>query len=294
MSLFLSHTQRSDKAKLIANELWAECERAGVKCWLDVKMPQRDVAAMEDGVRQCECFVAIVTDNGEASYFSREICRQEIRWALDAGKRIVPVIAIDDKKRVGEFVREAASYDLDFSALNFCTYDDSGPRQVSASVGDILEQAGISVSYAPSKPRADAGNANLSSVMSSAEAKDYPEKVWMHGLPFFLKGFRGEYSTSSDRAGNVRAFGGRPIYFLPAHMNCCPPAPIVGCDLRWDLTTCRWFLHRESDAPTKGIVWSLSEAVGSDVARSPVGLWEMNGWVTLEKDDSRNKPIPPA
>ncbi|KAL1526832.1 hypothetical protein AB1Y20_015524 [Prymnesium parvum] len=286
--LFLSHTQRSDKGKLMANELWAECERAGVSCWFDVKMPQRDVAAMEDGVRRCKCFIAIITDSGEATYFSREACRQEIRWALEAGKRIVPVIAIDDKKRVADFIKEASSYGFDFAPLNFCTYDGSGPRQVAASVGDILEQAGITVKFVPAKPK----TAAASPFLTAEQAQAYPTSVWMHGLPFHLKGFRGEFKVLTDPTGRVRASNGHPIYKLPAHMNCCPPVPIIGCELLWDDTTSRWFLHRDGDPPTKGIVWSLSEPVDQDAARSPVGLWDMNGWVTAQKDGTPE--IPPA
>ena len=45
---FLSHTQRDPNAKLLATELWTEFKDAHQKrCWLDVKMEQRDVAAME-------------------------------------------------------------------------------------------------------------------------------------------------------------------------------------------------------------------------------------------------------
>ena len=46
---------------------------------------------MEEGAKNSECFIAIVTDNGQDSYFSREYCRDEIAWAQAAGKTIVVV-----------------------------------------------------------------------------------------------------------------------------------------------------------------------------------------------------------
>jgi len=42
---------------------------------------RRDMAAMEEGAKNCKFFVAIVTDNGQDSYFSRPMCRDEIKWA---------------------------------------------------------------------------------------------------------------------------------------------------------------------------------------------------------------------
>eukprot|EP00808_Paulinella_micropora_P009145 g74483.t1 len=57
----------------------------------DVEMEKRDLKAMEGGVQKSKAFIAIVTDDGKNSYFSREFCRQEVRWALAAGKS--PVLA---------------------------------------------------------------------------------------------------------------------------------------------------------------------------------------------------------
>ena len=141
---FLSHTQRDAAAKLLASEIWAELKEMNHGSWLDVKMPARDEAAMKAGVEDCQCFVAIVTDNGHDSYFSRAMCRQELRWALENGKTIVPVVASEDKHRVSEFIAEAGKHSECvgvFEKLNFCTYDRSGPRQVRASLEDIIEQA---------------------------------------------------------------------------------------------------------------------------------------------------------
>ena len=129
-NFFLSHTQRDDAAKLLASELWAELKmKHGLDSWLDVKMPSRDSGAMEAGVKEADCFIAIITDNGKDSYFSREMCRQEIAWAAQYGKPIVAVVQAEDKKKIGALVQEAKTHGLDFSRIDFCTYDRTGPNQ---------------------------------------------------------------------------------------------------------------------------------------------------------------------
>eukprot|EP00808_Paulinella_micropora_P020612 g55448.t1 len=64
--------------------------KMGKPCWLDVEMEKRDEKAMEKGVQKSKAFIAIVTDDGKNSYFSREFCRKEVRWALAAGKHSDP------------------------------------------------------------------------------------------------------------------------------------------------------------------------------------------------------------
>lgn len=58
---FLSHTQQDDTAKLLANELFFEFQgRHSMHCWLDVKMEERDQKAMETGVQESKCLIAIL------------------------------------------------------------------------------------------------------------------------------------------------------------------------------------------------------------------------------------------
>ena len=136
---FLSYTQRDPEAKLIASELYHEFHRQlDVECWLDVKMHQRDEAAMEAGVQNAECLIAIFTNNGKDSYLSREFCRQEICWAERYHKPIVAVVSRDDKKNVGKFVEEGKKHGLDFSKIDFVTYNCSSPEQVKASLDEIV------------------------------------------------------------------------------------------------------------------------------------------------------------
>ena len=157
---FISHTQRDGDAKLIATELWAgfkDCFKA--ECWLDVKLPARDMAAMKEGVRNSDTFICIITNNGgeNTSYFSRPMCRQEVMWAVLEKKKIVPVVKTDDKSRIGEFIAEASKYANDrqlkwedpdtvelawpnFGALNFVEFDRGSDLMTRASLAGIIRQ----------------------------------------------------------------------------------------------------------------------------------------------------------
>ena len=135
---FLSYTQRDPMAKLIASELYHEFQDRSLECWLDVKMHQRDEAAMEAGVQNAECLIAIFTNNGKDSYLSRDFCRQEIRWAERYHKPIVAVVSRDDKANVGKFVEEGKKHGLDFSKIDFVDYIRSSPEYAKASLDVIV------------------------------------------------------------------------------------------------------------------------------------------------------------
>ena len=49
-------------------------------------------------------------------------CTYEIQWALQAERKIVPVCAQDDKKRVKDFIDDGKKYDIDFSEFNFVVH----------------------------------------------------------------------------------------------------------------------------------------------------------------------------
>ena len=132
------------------------------------------MAAMEEGAKNCKCFLAIVTDNGQDSYFSRPMCRDEIKWAQVtppspdsspnprpevwkpyptpnpspnpkqvAERTIVPVCGADDKKNIMALINGGKEHGIDFSSYNMVDIDRSAPRRLKASVEDLLEQAGM-------------------------------------------------------------------------------------------------------------------------------------------------------
>jgi hypothetical protein len=127
---------------MMAEVLFSGLRERGHCVWLDVKMDKCDEMAMKEGVENSSVFLAVVTDDGSNSYFSREMCCQEVRWAREAGKLIVPVIATVDKQRVGDFIAEGLRHGLDFSALNFVELNRGGPHFLEASFRTLLEQAG--------------------------------------------------------------------------------------------------------------------------------------------------------
>jgi hypothetical protein len=122
------------------------------------------MAAMERGVKGCKYFVSIITDDGAASYFSREMCREEVKWAEKYGKPIIAVVTREDEPKVGQLIAEGKSFGLDFSQLNFCAFDRTGPRQIQASLADILERG---ESWRPVKVVMDE--------LGDKEVKDHPE-----------------------------------------------------------------------------------------------------------------------
>ena len=83
--------------------------------WFDVRMNDKSEAAMEEGVKNSKYFVAVITgpcvnndrpndpQDGNA-YFRRPYCIKEILWAQEAGKHIQPILRIEDKGRIGEYL----------------------------------------------------------------------------------------------------------------------------------------------------------------------------------------------
>ena len=140
--VFISHCQRDANAVVMAEALFASFEKRGLRVWLDVKMKKRDVAAMEEGAKNSTMVLAIVTgggDNPEHAFFRREFCLQELRWAQSVGASIQPVIMVDDKKRIGEFLSAAPS---DMQALGQVDWIDMNRGAVQYwEVGvDMLEE----------------------------------------------------------------------------------------------------------------------------------------------------------
>ena len=109
-SYFISHTQRSGRATTIAERLAAGAHGGGLdSVWFDVKMGDNSEAAMKEGVQNSSVVIAILTDDGGAgnAYFQRPFCVDELRWAQEAGIFIQPVVAADDKQRIGELLSMA-------------------------------------------------------------------------------------------------------------------------------------------------------------------------------------------
>ena len=124
--------------------------RRGLSVWLDVNMADMNEAAMERGVRNAKCVLAVITGpcvnpdqpdgkpEGNA-YFGRPMCIQELQWAQKYGVPILPLIRDEDERRKEEF------FDMAPRDLKYLGDEDIFPLDRSrlpyweAGVEDILE-----------------------------------------------------------------------------------------------------------------------------------------------------------
>ena len=77
---FLSHYQA--EAKDVALDIFCSMKEKGKKCWLDVRMPERDEDAMREGIKLCEVVIIIMSP----LYFTRPFCVKELEWAVEFSK----------------------------------------------------------------------------------------------------------------------------------------------------------------------------------------------------------------
>ena len=69
--------------------------------------------------------------------FERPMCVQELNWAIDAGKIIVPVVVATDKPKVGEYIDEGKKKGVDLSDCDFKHVDRSNKTMLDASLQTI-------------------------------------------------------------------------------------------------------------------------------------------------------------
>ena len=75
-------------------------------------MNNKSEAAMKEGVLNSRCLLAIITgaainpdrpgDPEANAFFQRQYCLQEVRWALEAGIPVQPVVRAEDKQMIGQ------------------------------------------------------------------------------------------------------------------------------------------------------------------------------------------------
>ena len=108
---FISHTYRSSKAMLLAQDIRADLLERGYSVWLGVKMKYQTREAVKEGVVNSRTVIAIVTgpclnpgrpqDPPECNaYLNRKLCMQNLLWAIDASITIVPVVDWLDKPNI--------------------------------------------------------------------------------------------------------------------------------------------------------------------------------------------------
>ena len=76
-------------------------------------MPEKDVAAMENGVRNSQTVIVVLSE----VYFTRPYCIKELEWAQDAGVSVCPVIDVLLKPRIGQ-IHQPLSQSTHKTSLN--------------------------------------------------------------------------------------------------------------------------------------------------------------------------------
>ena len=186
--VFIGHTRRSGDATTLANETYHEYHTLGLPPWLDVKMTDTSTAAMEEGVKNSTCFIAIVTGPcvnpdcptdkpADNAYFSREYCRMELRWAKQSNKPIVCLVRAEDKSKVDElfsFAPDDLKYLIDhviYFDRNDRDYQKIGVRKMLIASGLRSEGFGkVVINKNETLPNHEAG-VHLITVFEATDAR---------------------------------------------------------------------------------------------------------------------------
>lgn len=141
----ISYTQRNAVSEALAHMLRAELIERGKTVWLDVKMNRRDEAAMKEGVKHSRCVIAIVSGppGEESAYFRRSFCLSELRWANEAGVRVVPIVAAEDKGKITEFFVDVPADLEHVKSLNWEHIDRKDNDYFELGVTKICKAAGL-------------------------------------------------------------------------------------------------------------------------------------------------------
>jgi hypothetical protein len=133
---FLSHHQAASKD--FALEIFYSMEKVGKKCWLDVKMRERDESAMKRGIEKCKIFLLIISP----TYFTRKFCVKELEWAVEFGKPILVVIDVQHKNEIGNILNSCPRdkvYLREIGGINFNEVFRGNPDLWEASINSILK-----------------------------------------------------------------------------------------------------------------------------------------------------------
>ena len=116
------------------------------------------MAAMQEGVYNSRCIIAIVTGpaGDDTAYFRRPFCLSELRWATHAGIPIVPVVAAEDKGSITEFLSDIPPDLKLLKSTNWEHIDRTDKDYFSLGVSKILVAARLELAVenysAPAAP----------------------------------------------------------------------------------------------------------------------------------------------
>ena len=144
----ISYTQRSDRAQILATKLEKDLSHRGYSVWLDVHKKDKSEAAMEEAVRNSMVVLAVITggkdDGGKDdanAYLKRPFCLSELRWAFDADKHLQPIVHMDDKKKIGEFIDMAPDDLKRIGKIDFIDLNTTDEDYWSTGIKKLFEKA---------------------------------------------------------------------------------------------------------------------------------------------------------
>ena len=110
---YISHMQA--EGATIAEKFFASMEKRGKKCWLDVQMDERDAEAMENGIKNSDVVLVIVSPN----YFTRPFCIKELEWSVKYMKPMIVVIDVKHKNDIGNILETCPTHLKNIGKMNF-------------------------------------------------------------------------------------------------------------------------------------------------------------------------------
>ena len=128
---------------MLATKLEKDLSHRGYSVWLDVHKRDKSEAAMEEAVKNSMIVLAVITggkDDANA-YLKRPFCLSELRWAFDADKHLQPIVHMDDKKKIGEFIDMAPDDLKRIRQIDFVDLNTTDEDYWSAGIKKVFEKA---------------------------------------------------------------------------------------------------------------------------------------------------------
>ena len=130
---FISHKQ--DDSKTEALELTVQLGKGA--CWLDVHQRDAGKKAMENGVRNSQFFVCILSPG----YLESAYCRMELTWAFRFSKPIILCYRAEDN--VGALLQRLPSEFASVSNIQGFKLDRSHPDFFQVAVNKIRQRSNL-------------------------------------------------------------------------------------------------------------------------------------------------------
>ena len=107
-------------------------------------MNNKSVEAMQEAVENSHAVLAVMTGDGpndEGAYLNRPFCLKELRWAFEKGTHVQPVVHLEDKKCIGEFIEMAPADLKRIGSIDFVDLNPTDNRYWDVGLGIIFDKA---------------------------------------------------------------------------------------------------------------------------------------------------------